>query len=70
VGDVFLQNVYTAFDVGNSQVGFASLTGANATSTNTSTPTSSTAPATSTGVLSVVINAGGVVYDVIFPRKA
>jgi len=70
VGDVFLQNVYTAFDVGNSQVGFASLTGANATSTNTSTPTSSTAPATSTGVLSVVINAGGVVYDVIFPRRA
>ncbi|EPQ56641.1 acid protease [Gloeophyllum trabeum ATCC 11539] len=25
VGDVFLQNVYTAFDVGNSQVGFAEL---------------------------------------------
>lgn len=25
VGDVFLQNVYTAFDVGNSQVGFATL---------------------------------------------
>ncbi|TFK51920.1 acid protease [Heliocybe sulcata] len=25
VGDVFLQNVYTAFDVGNSQVGFAKL---------------------------------------------
>jgi cathepsin D len=25
VGDVFLQNVYTAFDVGNSQVGFAAL---------------------------------------------